>query len=360
MRHDKFKDKKPFKNYYTWVNLNCVKFNNLREHRVVPEFILSLNRLVKKFNHKNIVLDVSDVLRVSPSPIVPIAGYIDYFKSQGISFELKGASSYLLNTSLMSPLIPDEQTIKNTRSFFDKVWVFNNSTDVFNLTNGIISSIRKSIECENGVIDSCEWGIYEIMDNVIQHSETKRGFVMVQVNKKSNSLNICIFDYGVGIYRTMLGTTPNPRNPIDAISLSVQEGKKGAKSVGQGNGMWGLYNIVNNNLGHLTIISGTGGIFYNDNKAQTFKDIIVLNYKQQATAVNFHLNLNKETLITNAIKGHTFVDLYSENKEDSFGRIVFKINDVASGTGTRESAIEIRNELINLYTVNKKTFIIDF
>ncbi|MCW3076428.1 MAG: hypothetical protein JWO32_1037 [Bacteroidetes bacterium] len=349
-----------FKYYNTWVRENSIVFKNLTDHRVTQEFLYSMSRLTKQFKHTHIKLDFTIVNSIYPHPTVPIAAYIEFFKQQGITFEIIGAPSYLINTSFNNPITPFESVVKSTHSFLDKIWTFSNSEEVYSLVMGIIKGIRRTIDCEVGVIESCEWGIYEIMDNVIQHSEIKKGFVMAQINKVSKSFNICVFDYGVGIYQTMKDSSSKPRNSVDAISLSVQEGKKGAKSIGQGNGMWGLYNIVNENYGHLNITSGTGAIHFKNKQATTFKDVIVLNFKNQATTINFHLNLNKETLLTNAIKGYTFVDLYVESFENDYGQVLFKIEDVSSGTGTRESAVAIRNELLNLYTATKKPVIIDF
>ncbi|MBL7909522.1 MAG: STAS-like domain-containing protein [Bacteroidia bacterium] len=284
---------------------------------------------------------------------------MDYYRDKGITFEIIGAIPYLKKTCFNNPLQPNEKA-NNAKRFLDKVWTFSNSRDVYNITTGLIDHLRRSTECEKGVIESCDWGINEIMDNVIQHSEAEKGFIMAQVNEKTKILNVTIFDYGVGIYKTMKGSKPSPRNVIDAISLSVQEGKKGKKSTGQGNGMWGLYNIVDNNSGHLTIVSGEGGIHFRDKKTSNLKDVRFLNYKNQATNIHFHINLNKETLITDAIKGYVFVDLYLESLEDNQGRSIYKIREVASGTGTRASAEEIRNALINIYTDTRKPVIIDF
>ena len=199
----------------------------------------------------------------------------------------------------------------------------------------------------------------EIMDNVIQHSTLNQGFVMAQIQKESKNINVCIFDYGLGIYQT-LKKRYNPRSAIDAISLSVQEGVTRDKEVGQGNGMWGLYNIVNLNTGHLSIISGNGGLLFKVKKTTSLKHIIMLNQTNQATTINFHLNLNKQTSITDAIKGYTFPNLYIENLENSAGQIVYKIGAAESGTGTRESGEAIRIELINIYKEAEKSIAIDF
>ncbi|MBK7669578.1 MAG: hypothetical protein IPJ32_20925 [Sphingobacteriaceae bacterium] len=119
--------------------------------------------------------------------------------------------------------------------------------------------------------------------------------------------------------QTLKNTPPKPRNDINAISLSVQQGVKGMRSKGQGNGMWGMYKIVQENSGHLTIISGRGGIYFKDNATNNFKDIVFLSKKNKGTFISFNLNLNKETLLTNAIPGFTFPNLYIENLENETG-----------------------------------------
>lgn len=347
-----------FRNYNSWVSENKFRFGNLTNQRLIPEFINSMKRLIYKFGHKNILLDFKEVSSIHPLPIVPIAGYIHYFKNQGVRFEFINQSTYLVNTNIEEPLSPSN--VKMHRNYLDKIWFFNNSDEIFKLNKGIAASLRKAIECEIGIIEACEWGLYEIMDNVLQHSEIKQGFIMAQIQKTARSINICIFDYGVGIYQTLRNTEFNPRTPIDAISIAIKEGVTRDKSVGQGNGMWGLYNMVNLNNGYLTIMSGKGGISFENKKTQTYKDIILLNNKNQATTVNIHLKINNAISMEKALGGRKFVNLFVEGLENDRGQIVYKFSENTSGTGTRESAESIRNELLNIYRQSKKTITLDF
>lgn len=55
-----------------------------------------------------------------------------------------------------------------------------------------------------------------------------------------------------------------------------------------------------------------------------------------------------------------FTNLYAENLENDAGELVFKISELAEGTGTRESAQRLKNEIINLMKTNKQTAILDF
>ncbi len=350
-----------FKNYNSWISQNTFRFRNLTHQRLVPEFINSIKRLHYKFGHKKIILDFEEVEKIYPYPTTAIAGYIRYFKEyEQINFEFINVPSYLKRIHFSDPLAVSN--IGRHTVCLDKIWIFQNSNHIHSLVNGILANIRSSIECEPGVIDACTWGLNEIMDNVIQHSASNCGFIMAVVHKRTKNINICIFDYGIGIYQSLKNSDNeyNPASAADAISLALQEGVTRDKSVGQGNGMWGLYNIVNLNAGHMSIVSGKGGLVFNKGTVKTYKEIIMLSKEQQATTVNFHLNLHKDISIKDALGGHELVDMYIENMEDEFDRIIFKLANAASGTGTRRSGLKLKTEVINLYKKAKKPIIIDF
>jgi hypothetical protein len=303
------------------------------------------------------------VKKVFPYPTVPVAGYIHYFKEKlGVDFEFINAPTYLRKIHFLSPDDIDKTTTGIGTNFLDRVWLFHSSDDVHSLVNGFLASIRKSITVEDGILQACEWGLSEIMDNVIQHSMEDTGFIMGQVLKESQILKISIFDYGQGIFQSLKNSSFRPRNASDAISLSVQEGVTRDKKIGQGNGMWGLYNIINLNDGVLQIISGKGVLnFVNRKKVtESYQNIIMLNKYKQSTAVNFDIKLNKVISMKEALGGYEPIDMFLENLEDEFDRIIYKIIEQSSGTGTRQSGLRIKNELLNIYKSAKKPVIIDF
>ena len=352
-----------FRNYNSRTWENNIELHNLSNPRIVPEFINSLKRLHFKFKHSEINIHLENIDKVHTYPTIPIVALIEYFKKVlNVKINYINPPTYLKKVHFFNPDDQDEITFNPTNNYLDRIWTFKSSKDVHNLVDGFISSIRKSIECEAGVLDAFTWGFNEIMDNVIVHSEANIGFVMAQCLKDSKQVQVCIYDYGKGIYNSLSNSIYRPRNAADAISFAIQEGVTRDKRVGQGNGMWGLYNLVTQNNGNLSILSGRGGLVYSNTKQKvdTYKDVIMLSPKQQSTTVSFRLSVDKEISIKKAIKGLEMVDLFVENLENEFDQIEYKIIEQSSGTGTRQSGERIRNELINIFKVSKKVIHIDF
>lgn len=358
-----YRPKTYFRNYNSAIYENVLKPYNLTNKRLIPEVINGLKRLHFKFGHNRIVIDLERIEKVFPYPTVPVAGYIHYFKEElNVDFKFINVPTYLKKIHFLSPDEINKTTTGQGSNFLDRVWLFHSSDDVHTLVNGFLASIRKSCTVEEGILQACEWGLNEIMDNVIQHSDVNTGFVMGQVLKDSQILKISIFDYGRGIFQSLRNSVHRPRNASDAISLAIQEGVTRDQKVGQGNGMWGLYNIINLNDGSLQIISGKGGLNYVNRKKrnESYQNIIMLNRDKQSTAVNFDIRLSNPVSMKKALGGYEPVDLFIENLEDEQDRVIYKIIEQSSGTGTRQSGLRIKNELINIYKSVKKPVIIDF
>ena len=351
------------KKFNSIIEGNIIIPGNLTNQHLVLEFITSIQRLVYKFNHKEIIIDCSNVKHVSPIPTVPIVGIINYFKEkEGVQFKFTNLNSYLRHSNFNSPKQVSDASIGRLTNTLDKIWTFSNSDEINQLVTSFTSSLRRTIVCKEGVINGVIWATNEVMDNVIQHSGMGKGFVLAQLNKKSNRLNVCIYDYGYGIYKTLLKSTFKPKSAVDAIALCIKEGVTRDKKIGQGNGLWGLYNITSQNEGNLSIISAKGGVFFSKHGeiAKTSNEIVILNRINQSTTISFSLNLDKEISLKDALYGNYVTDMFIENMIGDFGEIIYRIADVGSGTGTRESGLLMKNELINIYNANKSKILIDF
>ena len=59
-------------------------------------------------------------------------------------------------------------------------------------------------------------------------------------------------------------------------------------------------------------------------------------------------------------KQYKLTNIHFEEMEDENGYIYYKIREHAEGTGTRDSAIRVKNEIHNILTEEQKPIILDF
>lgn len=198
------------------------------------------------------------------------------------------------------------------------------------------------------------------LSNVINHSLAKTGYILGQIHKNRKHIAFCIFDGGQGIYNSLRNSEHRPRNPLDAITLAIREGVTRDKSIGQGNGMWGLHRIIEDNSGSLTITTGSASYFMQNRIPKTYNHIPCFSNENQCTTIDFQIEYNKEISIKKALGGYEVINLRVDNLENDLGELVYKVAEKANGTGTRDSGSRLRYEILNLYKESGKVIVIDF
>jgi anti-sigma regulatory factor (Ser/Thr protein kinase) len=340
---------------------NTIKFGAMDHPSQANTFLRTLFDLVKKRGYSEILIDCTEVGRAFPNVIVPVAGIIDFYQdTEGVEFLFPHLPDFLSRCHFTQPMDAGSHEKALKTNPLNIVWRFQTAEDVNELGNEFVKAISQEVVCEEGVIDSIMWCINEVMDNVMVHSGKDYGFVMGQVHKQTRHISFCVYDNGQGIFNSLKNTAHAPASAIEAIEMSIQERVTRDRSVGQGNGMWGLSEIVKNNSGRLSIASGSGLFFRSNGNLDTRNDMTFLSSVYGACSVDFQLNYNKKVMLTEALKGHKPVNYRTENFEDEQGFVIYRLADAASGTGTRPSGKKIRNDMINLYTDSKRGIVIDF
>lgn len=339
---------------------NTIIIKQLDRLRTVSDFIRITNDAIDKRSYSSIILDFDKVEGFYPNAVVPVSGIIQYIKNEkNVDVQVVN-ERHIANTNMLEP----QRFNGDSRYIFNRVWLFSTSDEVAKIVDAYITELQKSAQFYKGVLNAIEWSLNEVLDNVIQHSKTGFGYVMGQLHPTPKNIAFTIFDSGQGIFNSMKDSEHHPRTTIDAITLSIQEEVTRDKSIGQGNGLFGLHSIVKQGKGKLVITSGKGSYVYNDGDVRTYDSLPYISSKTPGTIVDFQLNYSNDMSLDKALvfrgKQYELINLHYEELEDDYGRIIYKIVDHSEGTGTREAAIRVKNEVLNILSEEQKPITLDF
>jgi len=340
---------------------NKIRILRMNHPKIVSDFILAVqNGKRRGYEDYSVIIDDSSL--AFPNVCVPIAGIVEYWKSIGTEFNyfFERDDGYIANSSISHPLLVSDNMLQLSRGSLNKIWKFRDFEDVQQLVDSFVREISQVSICESGVLEGLTWCLNEVMDNVLQHSKANFGYAMGQIHQSTKHIAFCVFDYGQGIYNSLKDTQYTPRHPIDAITLAVKEGITRDSDLGQGNGMWGLHNIVKVNSGRLGITSNGASYIMKGDEIKTFTKLPFLSKENGCTTVDFQVDFDKGISISEALGGYEPINLRTFSIENLQGNLVYKISEKASGTGTRNSGLRVRNELINLHRESGQVIEIDF
>lgn len=342
---------------------NVITIRSLQNYNCVNSFIRALYNGYKKAGYEEFVIQFKDIQGIFPNAAVPIAGLIDFFRKEN-NLAIEGKSYNENLQAILSPYeLPNRQDA--LQRALEKIWKFQTSKDIYEIQTSLINELRRNDIFANGVLEGIEWSINEIMDNVLNHSQASCGFIMGQIHKSTKHVAFTIYDTGIGIYNSLKDSINSPRNNADALTLCIKEGVTRDKKVGQGNGMYGLFSLIREGNGRLVITSGRDAYQYIDGTPSITKDVHLYPSKERwSTTIDFQLDYSQDISIKKVLtfngKVFDFTNLYAENLENDAGELVFRISELAEGTGTRESALRLKNEIINLMKTNRQIAVLDF
>ncbi len=338
---------------------NVITIRSLAEVAVLDKFI----KIIKKDKKEEFEVRLEEIEAVYPNVSVPIAGIVEYYR---VNDRIKFKSDVFEN-KLQSILSPYElpQNEKKLKRALGKIWKFKSSEEVCQIQAAIIAELRRQEIFANGILEGIEWSINEIMDNVLNHAHTTCGFIMGQIHKNSKHVAFTIYDAGIGIYNSLKNSKYAPKSEDKALEICLHEGVTRDEKIGQGNGMNGLFSLIKEGKGSLTISSGKKSYQYINNRGEILKCVhSVPSPQNRTTTIDFQLDYSKNISIEKVLtfNGHVFdlTDLYVENLTNKKNELVFKIAKIAEGTGTRESAQRLKNEIINSMKTNNQIALLDF
>lgn len=302
-------------------------------------------------------LDLEHTGKVYPNGAVPFACALDFLKERGHNFHIGKAGH---ERSLAHVLDPMEVTDDPDHSaqLTDVVWKYRNEKEAGEITRRFMGALLDRMPCEEGVYDTLNWCIYEVLDNVFQHSQASSGFVMMQLHRLTRQCVISVSDSGIGIHRAMgMGaaagrfTYSSIKTADQAIALAVQQGITSKGRLNQGNGLFGLSRSVDLNGGSLSIHSGKGTwTFVEGNVASSEADaqrpLMDLEF-HHGTTVDWQLNCKTKVSIGEVLGSRFSSSELLESIETIDGYYELDAAELESSIGSRKEGSEIRTRILN-------------
>lgn len=322
-----------------------------------------------KHNVEEIYIDFSDVRGFYPNTSVVIGGLVDLYKTKFKIFKIENCDCEFINeTKINAPIIPS--IFQGEFSCIDKLVKFDCAKDVQIYSELFTKQLSKELYFESGTLIGLSWCINEIMDNVLNHSEVKFGFILTQVHKHKKSICVSIYDYGRGIFNSFKGSKYEPKSNLDAITMAIKKGVTRDNVLGQGNGLWGLTSIIEHNGGALTITSGKSSLILTHNdgdnleyQTKHFDKIPYPSKINRSVLINFTISYENPVDLNVILDGYEPFELFQRNIEDSEldnGDILYDVISISEGTGTRPAGRKVRNFILNVLTVSNQKIVLDF
>ena len=329
---------------------------------------LDLIHAVRKLPQSDsLELDTSRVHAVYPNGAVPFAAAIDFYRSQDVSILAGMTSESVQKTHLFDPMTID-RFVRHETPLTHNVWRYRSEEEAQKLADKFVEALVDQVPCENGVVDTFNWCLYEVMDNVFQHSGASNGFAMMQIHKANRRCVISIGDTGGGIQRSLALSSHGSvdkarvRDARDAIDYAVQQGVTSKGKLNQGNGLFGLARASEINGGRLRIVSGRG-IWSNDptNSGSTDMARPVLDASMhQATLVDWQLECASPVRIDEALGRKTPTESFLERIEAPEGYYRVGVLEIEEALGSRAKGAEVRTRLQNYLAAGAEMIVLDF
>jgi len=337
-------------------------------HRLLAD----VHIIVERLKYQDVILDLSKCTSAFQNTMLSVCVQILAYRNSGISFTLippndKKVENLFKNSNWLYFLDPrqfEPSTFKgHTRV---PATQYRTPTEQQAAVNRIVNVLLGAIpELARGDLAAFEWSVNEITDNVLVHSESAVGG-LVQVTtfaKFRKRVQFVVADAGMGIPESLRSGHPEIGSDTVALDNAIREGVTRDPSIGQGNGMFGSYEICSRSGGEFLVDSGYARLQSHPERGLSIKSQSI---PYRGSLIVATIDFSNPELLSDALrfqgKKHQPLDFIDTKYEtNSVGDIYFKLVDECTSFGSRVSGKPVQVKLINLLRMSENvTVVVDF
>lgn len=208
---------------------------NTRTERLLNglEDAIDLMQKISDSSDNEVFVDFSQSQFVSPLFVLP---FMVYAAGCGKKVKFLHKTDYMETIAMGTGMRPDDMRSSEFRArmeaYTHKTYIpiinFPAEKNRDDEKNAILSSVESIIIRQSGITPNVAAGlkymIEESVDNIIEHSQSERGYIFTQAYPKKRHIDICIADMGItllGSYKTL------PDNEIESDIEAIQAANRG-------------------------------------------------------------------------------------------------------------------------------------
>lgn len=339
--------------------LNTIRFSGALKDSDLHTPLACLHHAVTDNGFKDVVLDFSECTGAFSGSMLALCAEVLRLRTAHVDCSLVLPENPILarlfqNTNWAHLLEPRRFDASKFKGYTQvPVFQFSSPSEQNTAVNRIINSILGGIQdIRRSDFAALEWAINELTDNVITHSQSPIGG-LVQVSnfrRDRKIVEVTIADAGKGIPQTLRSGGTFAGSDVSALDQAIREGVTRDKSIGQGNGLFGSYQICSHSGGEFRIDAGHGKLHYTAVKGLELRDQKV---PVNGTVVVAKIDFTNPDLLQEALrfagKRHTPVDYIETKYEQGVTNIIsFRIADESTSFGSRVGGTPVATKLGNL------------
>lgn len=344
-----------------------------------PLYLAHIPAVLATFHHatragfSDLILDFTHCTAALPAPMLTICCQVLKLRNNDhLDFEIAlpvdpNLQRLFRNANWAHFLSPNENPPSQFRGFTQVPAIqFTSSAEQMQAVNRIVNAILGAIpDLDRRELAALEWSIHEITDNVLVHSRSPVGG-LVQVStfqRAKKRIEYIVVDAGVGIPGTLRQSHPELTSDAQALERAIREGVTRDKEVGQGNGLYGSYQVCSHSMGFFQLESGYGKLAFTEKEGlRVSTETVPFEGTLAAAQINFSVPQLLEEALRFAGRAHVPVDFVEINYEQyDRNEVLFVLKNEATSFGSRIAGAPVRNKLLNLVRMCPgQRIIIDF
>jgi hypothetical protein len=323
-----------------------------------------IHQIIEKLEYQSVTLDMEGCTKAFQQSMLSVCAQVMAYRQSGIDFNLippseLSVSNLFKNTGwgyFLDPRQFDPSAFKGHTRIPATQYQTPDEQQI--AVNKIVNVMLGAIpELKRADIAAFEWALNELTDNVLVHSDSPIGG-LVQVStfvKGAKRVQFVVADAGIGIPASLRPGHPEINSDTDALDRAIREGVTRDPNIGQGNGMFGSYEICYKSGGDFLVDSGYARLKYSPNVGLSIQKQGV---PYSGTLIVATIDFSDPKLLEEALqfngKKYTPLDYVEKNYElNQNGDILFRLQDECSSFGSRVSGKPVRHKLQNLIEMSQ-------